>query len=112
MNGNRQHHERIEQGFFGQTHQRAAQERAEGERIARVGQRRSERDQILDFLSAKKSLAGLSRDRDRAGFERALVTPEVGAGRGEQRDVSGAARPHGFVAIANRVTVAQADRLG
>jgi hypothetical protein len=51
----------VEQFFFGQADQRPAQQRAERERVAAIGQGAGQRDQVLDFLAAEQTLAGLGR---------------------------------------------------
>ena len=84
---------RVEQRLLGQTHKRTAQKRAKCEGVPRIGKRRGQSDQVLDFLPTEKALAGLGRDGNRAGLQRPLVAPEFGAGRGQQRDVSGTAGP-------------------
>ena len=90
--GTRQRPDDVEQFLLGQTDQRAAQQRAQSERVAPVGEHAGQRDEVLDFLAAEQSFAGLGRDRDAAPLQRLFIAPQIAAGRRKQRDV---ARPAG-----------------
>ena len=49
----------VQQFFLGEPDQRAAQQRAERQRVTPVREHARQRDQVLDFLAAEKPLAGL-----------------------------------------------------
>ena len=66
--------------FLGESDEGAAQESAQAERVAPIRNGAGESDQILDFLAAEKTLAGLRGDRNAAPFQRAFVNPEARAG--------------------------------
>ena len=82
----------VEQLLFGKPDQRAAQQRAERQRVATVGENTGECDQILDFLPAEKALAGLRGHRDAPALQRFLIAPQLRAGRRQQGDVTRLAR--------------------
>src|SRR3546814_5108890 len=75
--GTRKRPDDVEQFFFGQTDERAAQQCPEGERVTAVGQNTRQRDQILDLLAAEQAFACLRGDRDAVTFERLLVSPKI-----------------------------------
>ena len=58
----------VQQVFFGESDQRPAQQRAERQRVAAVGQNAGQCDQILHLLAAEQPLAGLCRHGDAAAF--------------------------------------------
>ena len=74
--------------------QRASQQRAERQRVAAIGERSRQSDEILDLLTPEEALARLGRNRDAAILERLLESPELGADRRKQRDVAQTAGPH------------------
>ena len=78
--------------LLGETDERAAQQRAEGDGVAWIGDGPHNCYQIVDFLTVVEALSGLRRDGNAALCERVLVHPQIGAGRGEQRDVARAGR--------------------
>ena len=82
----------IEQFGFGEADQGSAQQRAQRQSVARIGERARQCNEILDFLPPEEAFAGLGRDRDSALFERFLEAPQLGANRREQRDVAKARR--------------------
>ena len=81
----------IQKFLLGQSHQRAAEQRTEGERVAMVGEHAGYGDQVLDLLSLEQSLAGLAGDGDAAPLQSLLVAPEITPGGREQSDVAGPA---------------------
>ncbi len=108
----------VEQFFFGQTHERAAQQRPEGECVPAVGENTRQRDQILDLLATEQAFACLCGDRDAVAFERLLVSPKITAGGRKQRDVAWPARTTGAGATiedhlaANQPGAHLGDRVG
>ena len=54
----------VEQLFLGQADQRAAQERAQGERIAAIGEDAGQRDEILNFLPPEQEIAVVSAESE------------------------------------------------
>jgi hypothetical protein len=78
----------VEQFLLRQADHGTAHQRAESQRVAGVGKHACERNKVLNLLAPEQSFAGLGRDRKPAGLERLLVSPEFGARRSEQRDVS------------------------
>ena len=60
-----------------------------GKRVAGVGQHAHEGDEVLHLLAAEQAFPRLRGDREPARFERALIAPEIGAGRRQQRDAPG-----------------------
>ena len=99
--GTRQRPDDIEKFLLGQADKRAAQQRAQREGVAPVGEDAGQRDQVLDFLSAKQALARLGRDRNAVPFERLFIAPQIAAGRRKQGDVARPAGP-GVAASAGR----------
>ena len=81
----------VEQLFFGQADQRAAQKRAEGQGVAPVGEHARKRDEILNLLSAKQAFASLGGNRNAMPLEGLFIAPKIASGGGEQRDVAGPA---------------------
>ena len=81
----------VQKLFFGHTHQRATQQRAERQRVTPVGEDAGQCDQILDFLSAEEALASLGRQGDTAPLQRFLVAPQFSASRRQQGNVAGLA---------------------
>src|SRR5262245_59047591 len=61
-------------------------QRAEGERVARVRESPGEREEVLHLLASEEALARLRGDRQVFFFQSAFVVPEIGPGRGKQRD--------------------------
>ena len=107
--GARQRPDDVEQLLLGQPHQRPAQQRAERERVAPVGEDAGDRDEVLDFLAPVEALARLGGDGDAALFQRFLVAPEVAPGRRQQGDVSGPARAQPAVlGVGDRLAADQA----
>ena len=90
--GARQCPDDVEQLLLGEPHQRAAQQRAEGEPVALVGEHAGYGDKILDLLASVEALAGLGGDGDAAPLQRLLVAPELASGRCQQRDIARPAR--------------------
>ncbi len=75
--GARERPDDVQQFFLGQADQRAAQQRAERERVAAIGEDAGQRDQVLDLLAAEQALAGLSRHRDAAPLQRFFIAPQI-----------------------------------
>ena len=93
--GTRKRPDNVEQFFFGQTDERAAQQRPEGERVPAVGENTRQRDQILNLLATEQAFACLCGDRDAVALKRLFVSPKITAGGREQRDVAWPARTTG-----------------
>ena len=89
--GARQRPDDIEQFFFGQADQRAAQQRAERERVTTIGEHAREGDEVLDFLAPEEAFAGLGRDRNAAPLQRFLIAPQIASRRRQESDVAGPA---------------------
>ena len=96
----------VEQLLLGEPHQRAAQQRAEGEPVALIGEDTGDRDQVLDLLPPVEALAGLGGDGDAALLQSLLVTPELAPGGRQQCDVAGPAQ-----AVARRSRSRESDSL-
>ena len=86
--GARERPDDVEQFFLGQPDQWAAQQRAERERVAAVGEDAGERDEVLDLLAAEEPFAGLGRDRDAAPLQRFFIAPQIASRRREKGDVA------------------------
>ena len=82
----------VEQLLLGQTHQRPAQQRAEGEPVPLVGEHAGQGDEVLDLLAPVEALASLRGDGDATLLQRLLIAPELAPGRCQQGDVAGPAR--------------------
>ncbi len=93
--GTRNRPDDVEQFFFCQTDERAAQQGPEGECVPAVGENTRQRDQILDLLTAEQAFSCLCGDRDAVAFERLFVSPKITAGGREQRNVAWPARSTG-----------------
>ena len=96
--GARQGPDDVEQFLLGQPHQRSPQQRAEGERVAPVGENAGYRDEVLHLLTPEEAFPRLGRDRDAVPFERLLIAPEVGPGGRQQGNIARLAGPH-FTAL-------------
>ena len=80
--------------LLGQSDEGPAEQRAQRQRVPAVGQDTRHGDKILDLLLPEQTLAGLCGHCNAALFQRSLIAPEVGARRGEQRNVARAAGAH------------------
>ena len=78
----------VEQLLLGQADQRPAQQRAQRQRIAGVGERADQRHEVLHLLPAKEILSGLRAERKPGLFQRPFISPQFRAGRRQQGDVA------------------------
>ena len=79
----------VEELLFRDPDERPPQQCTKGERIAPVGKRADEGNQVLRLLPPEQALAGLRDQRQSVVLERALISPEVCAGGGEQGYIAG-----------------------
>lgn len=74
----------VQELLFAESDKRAAQQCAERQRITTIGEHPRDRDEVLYFLPAKETFAGLGCDWDAPALKGFFIAPELCAGWREQ----------------------------